>query len=196
MTEEKIVLPPEFDRGPWVSGVNSGDGRVFVESDSFVRDARMYIDGDFGSADEKLAYASGIALQLNCAPIPRNTEIVGDTQEIQNYLPPLPPNLLWAIKDWMTLDFLKPEAHTEVIADLKNGIRDYALSAIEAYYVVARANNPIMTNAQFRDMCAKQQEEALAEWREPQSITSLMTSLNAEMSAILDAKETPAGGPL
>ena len=53
------------DKGPWKSGKNELDNRVFVQSDDFTHDVRLYIDGDFGGYEERLAYADGIADALN-----------------------------------------------------------------------------------------------------------------------------------
>src|SRR5690606_26291980 len=51
-------------------GVNRNDKRTFIESDDFTHDVRLYVDGDFADQDEKLAYALGIADQLNAASQP------------------------------------------------------------------------------------------------------------------------------
>ncbi len=59
------MTPPPRERGPWRVGVVKGDGRVFVESDDFAHDVRLYVDGDFRNQDERLAYAREIASRLN-----------------------------------------------------------------------------------------------------------------------------------
>ena len=43
------------------------NGRTWVEDDNFTYDARMYIDGDFSSPEEKLEYAESVAMALNAA---------------------------------------------------------------------------------------------------------------------------------
>ena len=54
------------DKGPWKAGFVRGEAsRVFLESDDFTHDVRLYVDGDFASAEDKLAYAQDIARQLN-----------------------------------------------------------------------------------------------------------------------------------
>lgn len=78
------------DRGPWKVGVNSIDARVFLGSDDFTHDVRLYIDGDFADQGEKLDYAKSIADQLNTAPQPAepvavpNDEV--DLEEVRRYL--------------------------------------------------------------------------------------------------------------
>lgn len=52
------------DSGPWYPGKTSDD-RCFVESDDFTHDVRLYIDGDFGTLGDKMAYTRGIAEHLN-----------------------------------------------------------------------------------------------------------------------------------
>lgn len=54
-----------FDKGPWCAGVNSVDNRVYVQSDDFRHDARLYIDGDFRTKQETLKYAEALAKFLN-----------------------------------------------------------------------------------------------------------------------------------
>lgn len=51
------------ENGPW-SAYESGD-RVGVQSDDFHHDAILWLDGDFGGHDVKLAYAAEIAKRLN-----------------------------------------------------------------------------------------------------------------------------------
>jgi hypothetical protein len=60
-----LSAPSEPDKGPWTAGLNRLDTRVFVESDDFTHDVRLYVDGNFVSADEKYLYACAIARQLN-----------------------------------------------------------------------------------------------------------------------------------
>lgn len=68
------------DKGPWKSGMNELDNRVFVESDDFTHDVRLYINGDFGSQEERLAYANGIAGALN-HPLPP-ADVVRDAERL------------------------------------------------------------------------------------------------------------------
>lgn len=67
------------DRGPWKAGVNSIDARVFLGSDDFTHDVRLYIDGDFADQGEKLDYAKSIADQLNTAPHPAEPVTIPET---------------------------------------------------------------------------------------------------------------------
>lgn len=55
------------DYGPWYSGKTS-DGRVFVQSEDFTHDVRLYIDGDFAGIEDKLLYAEDIKKRLNTNP--------------------------------------------------------------------------------------------------------------------------------
>lgn len=51
-----------YDNGKWSAKV---DKKIFVESDDFTHDVRLYIDGDFEDDLQKLAYAKEIAKRLN-----------------------------------------------------------------------------------------------------------------------------------
>lgn len=51
------------ESGPWAAGYS--DGKVFVESEDFTHDVRLYVDGDFGSTDNRKKYAEEIARRLN-----------------------------------------------------------------------------------------------------------------------------------
>ena len=53
------------DKGPWIAGKTQDGKRVFVESDTFTHDVRLYIDGDFEDISQKLDYATEIAQRLN-----------------------------------------------------------------------------------------------------------------------------------
>ena len=55
------------DKGPWQAGVNRQDHRVYIQSDDFKHDVRLYVDGDFPTKDAAYLYACGIARQLNAA---------------------------------------------------------------------------------------------------------------------------------
>jgi hypothetical protein len=52
-----------MDKGPWSAG--SGARGVYVQSDDFEHDVRLYINGDFADAHEKLDYAVWLAERLN-----------------------------------------------------------------------------------------------------------------------------------
>lgn len=56
-----------IERGPWKARQQSDDHLkgIFVESDDFTHDVRLYINGDFASTEQKLAYADEIAKRLN-----------------------------------------------------------------------------------------------------------------------------------
>lgn len=54
-----------YDNGKWSAKV---DKKVFVESDDFTHDVRLYVDGDFEDDLQKLAYAKEIAKRLNVTP--------------------------------------------------------------------------------------------------------------------------------
>lgn len=60
---------PPVDSGPWTVGTTanpeSAIDRVYVESDDFHHDARLYISGDFVSDNQRVAYANMIADRLN-----------------------------------------------------------------------------------------------------------------------------------
>lgn len=51
------------ENGKWRHGQDNG--RVYVESDDFTHDVRLYVNGDFASNEQKLAYAAEIASRLN-----------------------------------------------------------------------------------------------------------------------------------
>ena len=53
-----------IERGPWEVGKTS-DGRVYLQSNDFTHDVRLYVNGDFLDDDQKLAYAEEIAKRLN-----------------------------------------------------------------------------------------------------------------------------------
>ncbi|WP_157657819.1 hypothetical protein [Burkholderia ubonensis] len=48
------------------------DGRVVLQSDDFKHDVALIINGDFGSREDKQAYASALAawMNANLAPTP------------------------------------------------------------------------------------------------------------------------------
>lgn len=60
-------LSAEPDQGPWAAG-KTDDGRVYVESDDFTHDVRLYVDGDFAGKEERMSYAKQIATRLNATP--------------------------------------------------------------------------------------------------------------------------------
>lgn len=63
-----LQVREKVDVGPWSAGETS-DGRAYLESNDFVHDVRLYVDGDFSWPGDKLNYAKGIARQLNSAPV-------------------------------------------------------------------------------------------------------------------------------
>ena len=48
----------------WTVGVTK-DGKVFLETDDFSHDARLYVNGDFASKEDEIFYASKLARKLN-----------------------------------------------------------------------------------------------------------------------------------
>lgn len=58
----------KFDKGPWSVGQTQDECRVYIQSDDFTHDVRLYVDGDFGSSEEKKIYAEQIASRLNTPP--------------------------------------------------------------------------------------------------------------------------------
>lgn len=60
-----IMTSPLKEAGPWSAGVVESDGRAYIESSDFTYDARLYVNGDFEDAAQKLEYAQEIARRLN-----------------------------------------------------------------------------------------------------------------------------------
>lgn len=59
--EQEIV-----ERGPWRAAFDKDAPKtVFVESDDFTHDVRLYVDGDFADEWQRLQYAQQIARMLN-----------------------------------------------------------------------------------------------------------------------------------
>ncbi|WP_434715736.1 hypothetical protein [Paraburkholderia sp. A3RO-2L] len=56
--------PASPDKGPWMVNKWSGE-RVVLQSDDFTHDVALVVDGDFGSHEEKLAYANALAAWMN-----------------------------------------------------------------------------------------------------------------------------------
>jgi DNA gyrase inhibitor GyrI len=50
--------------GMWTVGVTK-DNRVFLETDDFTYDTRLYVNGDFADKDQEIQYASALARRLN-----------------------------------------------------------------------------------------------------------------------------------
>ena len=48
----------------WTVGVTK-DQQVFLETDDFTHDVRLYVNGDFESKDEEIKYASNLARKIN-----------------------------------------------------------------------------------------------------------------------------------
>ena len=63
-TDPAIQPPASPDKGPWMVNKWSG-GRVVLQSDDFEHDVALVVDGDFGSHEEKLAYANALAAWMN-----------------------------------------------------------------------------------------------------------------------------------
>ena len=55
----------DLDKGPWSAGVTEDMKRVFIQSDDFNHDVRLYVDGDFGGFERKLQYAYELAKFMN-----------------------------------------------------------------------------------------------------------------------------------
>ena len=53
------------DKGPWEAGADKNHERVFVQSEDFTHDVRLYVDGDFRNYEERIEYAREIARALN-----------------------------------------------------------------------------------------------------------------------------------
>lgn len=71
-----------FDCGPFCVGLDEPDGKIFVESEDFTYDTRLYIDGDFGTRATKLLYAINIADRLNGDnPAPSRTLLINEGEE-------------------------------------------------------------------------------------------------------------------
>ena len=60
---EYLATEPK-DKGPWCAGMTK-DARVYVQSDDFKRDARLYVNGDFATKNEEYLYACALARHLN-----------------------------------------------------------------------------------------------------------------------------------
>jgi hypothetical protein len=52
------------DAGHWMVNVWPGD-KVVLQSDDFTHDVALIVDGDFGSHEDKLAYANAMAAWMN-----------------------------------------------------------------------------------------------------------------------------------
>jgi hypothetical protein len=48
----------------WTVGVTKDD-RVFLETDDFTHDVRLYVNGDFSSKEQEIKYASDLARKIN-----------------------------------------------------------------------------------------------------------------------------------
>lgn len=60
---------PVKERGPWTARTEIAEKpfEVFVESDDFTHDVRLYVSGDFRDNEQRLSYAGEIARRLNAA---------------------------------------------------------------------------------------------------------------------------------
>jgi len=55
--------------GMWTVRVTK-DGQVFLETDKFEHDARLYLNGDFYDQEQEIKYASQLARKLNGTLVP------------------------------------------------------------------------------------------------------------------------------
>ena len=53
------------DNGQWKAGHDDPCGKVFIESDDFKHDVRLYVDGDFATLEDRKEYAEHIARRLD-----------------------------------------------------------------------------------------------------------------------------------
>jgi len=51
------------DAGPWIAGADGE--RTYLQSADFTHDVRLYVDGDFKNAKDRLSYARNLAAALN-----------------------------------------------------------------------------------------------------------------------------------
>lgn len=64
---------PLSDAGPWAAGRcgpprgEKGEDRVFLQSEDFTHDVRLYVDGNFATTEDKLEYARRLASVMNDA---------------------------------------------------------------------------------------------------------------------------------
>lgn len=54
----------KLDAGLWEAG-QTDDGKVFLQSDDFDHDVRLYVNGDFASMEDRLQYANILAVWMN-----------------------------------------------------------------------------------------------------------------------------------
>ena len=48
----------------WIVGVST-DQKVYLETDDFTHDVRLYVNGDFENKEQEIKYASVLARKLN-----------------------------------------------------------------------------------------------------------------------------------
>jgi len=73
---------PVQDKGPWIAGVVQGQPkRVYIQSEDFKHDVRLYVDGDFASDGQRFEYAEQMAQQFNTTPPAAQRRWVGLTDE-------------------------------------------------------------------------------------------------------------------
>lgn len=66
-TRPAPAVPTIEERGPWSAGQDkqqAWEQRVWIESDDFAYDVRLYVNGNFESHDQRFAYAQEIARRL------------------------------------------------------------------------------------------------------------------------------------
>jgi hypothetical protein len=75
----RVGLDPDVrlsDAGPWTAGREttprrSARGlRTYLQSEDFTHDVRLYVSGDFATAEDEMAYAVGLAERMNAMPMP------------------------------------------------------------------------------------------------------------------------------
>jgi hypothetical protein len=57
------------DAGPWSAGRDEEGRRTYIESQDFKHDVRLYVDGDFESDAERMAYAIDLAERMSAMPV-------------------------------------------------------------------------------------------------------------------------------
>ncbi len=111
--EELRHEPEVVERGKWRAAFDKGaPEKVFVESDDFTHDVRLYVNGDFADEWQKLQYAQQIARMLNAFKLPTGEQEPvawmydwwGESEDIDG----VPQG--GEVCDWLTKDY--DEAHS------------------------------------------------------------------------------------
>lgn len=75
----RVGLDPDVrlsDAGPWTAGRETSPSRgarglrTYLQSEDFTHDVRLYVSGDFATAEDEMAYAVGLAERMNTMPMP------------------------------------------------------------------------------------------------------------------------------